>query len=117
MDKAAIISGIQSDEIRAQTIAFCSQGATLKQLKEMATIKKEVKRSVEKKRGRIAQKVNLGATKNIAVAKTIMAQVVKLPELKHHAEKFKIKNWSEYSEVTKAFYELIRILEENIGKR
>ncbi len=58
--------------------------------------------------------INLGATKSTSVVKTIVDSVLKLEELTPHAEGFKHVDWTSKSESTKAFQQLVKLLESEV---
>lgn len=114
LEKAAMIAGIKSKEIQTHAITACIDGATLKKLKiiiEQSQLKKEKPASAER-RGRQAAAIQLGVTKNIKVAKTIMDSVLKNDDLKHLTEQFKGTEWNDYKSINDAFKTLLRKLEE-----
>jgi ParB family transcriptional regulator, chromosome partitioning protein len=116
LDKAAAISSITSEDVRQRAIDLCRQGATLKQLKALSVLNKDMTINRKaKNRERTRQKVNLGATNNINVVKTIIQQVLKLPEFKDETEKFHNLNFTGYNEATHAFNQLLNMLEQKIS--
>jgi ParB family chromosome partitioning protein len=114
LEKAAVIAGITSKEIKQHAINACLEGATLKKLKtivEQSQLRKQ-RQKVSEKRGRQAVSIQLGATKNINVAKIILDSVLKNNALAHLAEQFKKIEWNDYRSINETFKILVRKLEE-----
>jgi len=118
LEKAALISGIQSASVKAHVIDACLAGAVLKKLKVIATqdVQKSkpvhVKKQLLLQRGRQATAVNLGVTKNLKVAKTIIDSLIKQSELSYFSEHVSEIDWDSYKSVTETFKRLLQKLEE-----
>lgn len=115
LEKAALVSNLESDEIQQQAIDACLNGATLKKLKNIVAqsradlYKAKIKPDT---RGRRSEAVQLGVTKNIEVAKIIFESILKnnpIPQMKDSGRKI---DWTDYKSVTTNFKQLIQKLEE-----
>ncbi|HLB42220.1 MAG TPA: ParB/RepB/Spo0J family partition protein [Gammaproteobacteria bacterium] len=116
LDKAALIAGIESPEIRKQAIAACINGSSIKGLRSIINQQRVLKKAKlvlqTSPRGRHAAKINMGATNNIEVIKKIINCVITQMQLDHHATAiFSQTNWTDFRQVTQAFRKLIEILE------
>jgi len=114
LEKAAVIAGIKSKEIKLYAINACLAGATLKKLKaivEQGQLKREKQKSSEK-RGRQATSIQFGVTKNINVAKIIIDSVLKNKALTHVTEQFNKIEWDDYKSISETFKNLLKKLEE-----
>lgn len=116
LEKAALLSNIQSPEVRQNAIDACLEGAPLKKLKIIADVgsakKQNEKSKPLAKRGRQSSAVNFGITKDINVARVIIDSVLKNSSLSHIAEYFKDVNWDDYKSITNTFKQLLQKLEE-----
>lgn len=118
LEKAALLAGIKSLELRQEAIKECLRGATLKQLKTLithASIKpSSLNSSLSKteKRGRQTTKINFGTTKNIEVAKVILDSILKNPILTPFNERFKTIDWSCHRTISDIFKHLLKTLEK-----
>lgn len=116
LEKAALIANIKSSALKQDAIQACLKGATYKKLKMMAeqdSIKTAVKeKTTPAARGRQATSVNLGATKNIAVARIIFDSVLNHNSLSHLTSHFKTTDLNDYKAITETFKDLLRKLEE-----
>jgi ParB family transcriptional regulator, chromosome partitioning protein len=114
LEKAALIADIQSATVRQQVIDACLGGATLKQLKHLAekiNTKSKPTKLIEN-RGRKTILVNLGATKNISVAKLIMDSVLSNQSLIHITENFEKTDWASHRSISENFKQLLKTLEK-----
>lgn len=117
LEKASLLSSIQTPDIRRRAIEACLAGAALKKLKIIAEQenRKTISRNISKpqlKRGRQATSVNLGMTKNIKVAKVILDSVFKNHSLTPIAGYFADVDWNDYKSITDTFKQLLKKLEE-----
>ncbi|MEO8402623.1 MAG: ParB/RepB/Spo0J family partition protein [Gammaproteobacteria bacterium] len=116
IEKAAFLAGIASEDLQAQAITACIQGASLKKLKLMVEQSKSIKsikhRLPTRSQGRQASSVSLGATKNIKVAKMILDSVLTNNSLSHIAGHFKGIDLNNYKTMSDTFKQLIKKLEE-----
>ena len=115
LDKAALIAGIDSPELRQQVIADCIAGASLKMLRSTINQQKVVKRNKTalhtSTRGRSTAKINMGATNKTDVIKTIVDSVTTQKNYQQFADVFSQVNWRDMRQASKAFRKLIEILE------
>lgn len=115
LDKAALISGIASLEMRKQAIQACINGASLKVLRSMINQNKLIQKNQTllhvTNRGRHTAKINMGSTLNTKVIKTIIESVLARKEYTKYQEVFSRINWSDLKQATKAFRKFIEIME------
>lgn len=116
LDKAALLAGVESTELRRDVLNACVQGSSLKEMRSMITQQKQIatKAKVPLKivnRGRAATKVNMGTTKQSAVVRKIVECVVAHGNYGRYAEIFNRVNWDDLKQTTKAFRKLIELLE------
>src|SRR3990167_6762646 len=120
LDKAAVIAGIDSDELRAHALTACIEGCSLKDLRKIIAksklIQKQQMLQPKVKRGRVVSRVNMGFTLNTQVVETIVYSVLNQPEFKKYADVFSKVNWVYYDQVGRAFQKLIEILEHEHEK-
>lgn len=116
LDKAALLAGVESVELRRNVLTACVDGSSLKEMRAMISQQKQIatKTKVAFKvvsRGRAAKKVNMGATTKPAVARTIVECVVANSHYGKYADIFNRVNWDDLKQTTKAFRKLIELLE------
>ncbi len=115
LDKAAMIAGINSDELRNQALQACINGCSLKELRQIISKEKQAQKKTlsesKAKRGRAMTRVNMGFTLNTYVVHTIVAAVLAQPEFKKYADVFSRVHWDQYDQAARAFQKLIEILE------
>lgn len=117
LEKAALISNIQTPIAKQQTIEACLAGASLKKLKMISEQQdsKLASRQVSKptlKRGRQALSVNFGGTKSINAAKIVIDSLLQNESLSHFSDFFSDIDWNDYKSLTDTFKHLLRTLEE-----
>ncbi len=113
LEKAAFISNIKDEETKQNIIFACLSGVPLKKLKTMAEQNRvTIIPKSQEKRGRQTSSVNLGATKNLNVAKIILSSILSNDSLAHLTDSFKNVNWSDFRSVNGTFKELLKKLEE-----
>ena len=117
LEKAAVISNIQSANLRKEALDECLNGATLKQLKsflEKDKIKPK-KNSFESfavhKAGRPTLSGNFGKTPNIRVAEIILKSVITNPDLSNFELRFDDLDFESPKSISDAFKTLVRKLE------
>lgn len=122
LDKAAIICGIDSEEVREEALKACIEGCSLKELRKIITRSKQVmkhaspmKASVEK-RGRTISRINMGFTLNTNVIQTLVESVINRIEYKKYAHNFINIDWARLDQTSKAFKTLVEILEHEFVK-
>lgn len=120
LEKAALIAKIETPATRGQALKACIEGASMNEIKNMATIDKKIKNEKflqisASKKGRQAQAINLGSTKNFEVARLLMNAVLNHSQYRHLETYFTALNWEDYSSVSRAFSQLIKVLEESVS--
>ncbi|MEO8400911.1 MAG: ParB/RepB/Spo0J family partition protein [Gammaproteobacteria bacterium] len=116
LDKAAVIAGIDSDDLRRQALQACIDGCSLKELrqiiaKEKQALKKQAVLQAKPTRGRAVSRVNMGFTLNTVVVETIVSAVLNQEEFRKYADVFSKVNWTHYDQAARAFQKMIEILE------
>ncbi len=117
LDKAALVSGIESVELRKEVLDACVQGSSLKEMRAMISQQKLLttrsKKTFNKAqtRGRQATKVNMGSTQRAAVVKKIVDCVISQNRYDKYTDVFARVNWDDLKQTTKAFRKLIELLE------
>jgi len=116
LDKAAIIAGIESPELRKEALQACVNGRTLKDLRKLIAQKKKANVAMlsskpSGKRGRLSTRINMGHTKNVSVVQTVIESVISRIEYKKYADVFLKIDWTQYEQASSAFRKLVEILE------
>lgn len=115
LDKAAIIAGISSPEIRREAIDACINGSSLKEIRNIISQHKMLKKNrialKVSTQGRSTAKINMGTTLKADVVKTIIESVVTRKEYDKYMEVFSSVNWMDLRQTTKAFRKLIELME------
>ena len=115
LDKAALIAGVASQDIRQQAIEACVSGSSLKELRSIISQQKLLKKNRvsirTSTRGRATAKINMGTTLRTEVVKTIVNSVVTQKQFDKYMEIFSHVNWADLRQATRAFRKLIEILE------
>lgn len=116
LDKAAVITGIDSPELRYEALSACVNGCSLKELRKIVArgkqdIKKRVVAGGTAKRGRAVSRVNMGHTFHPGVIQVIVESVLSRAEYKKYADKFLQVDWTHIGQATQTFKKLIEILE------
>lgn len=115
LDKAAIIAGVSSPEIRKQAIDACIGGSSLKEIRNLISQHKTLIKGKSllkaSTRGRSNSRVNLGTTLNTDVIKTIVESVICRKEYDKYLDIFSQVNWSDLRQTTNAFRKLIELME------
>lgn len=118
LDKASLIANIKPPELRKRAIEACIKGISLKALKSFITKEQHAidmaakNQFITKNKGRVATRVNLGITRYPDVAKQIIYAVLDKPEYKSFSKVFCNIDWSQHSQASNAFRNLIEILEK-----
>lgn len=120
LDKAAIISAVESSEIRRQAIQLCVNGSSLKELRKIIA-KEQIEIQAPKletvKRGRVTTRVNMGVTQHTLVVQTLVQSVLNQTPFRKFSDMFSKVDWNHFEQTTRAFKKLIEILEqEHVGK-
>lgn len=115
LDKAALIAGVASAELRKQAIEACVQGSSLKEIRSIISQQKLVKKNRESlqttQRGRTTAKINMGVTGKSEVVRTIIECVLIRKDYDKYSGIFSQVNWHDLRQATKAFRKLIELLE------
>lgn len=116
LDKAALLAGIESVDLRKNALDACVQGSSLKELRSMVSQQKSIASKAKHTfktptRGRQASKVNMGSTQRVAVVKKIVDCVISHDDFGKYTEFFTRVNWDDLKQSTKAFRKLIELLE------
>ena len=119
LDKAAVIAGIESSDLRNEAIHACMDGCSLKDLRKMITrdkqtIRKKSLQNLTLKRGRTSSRVNMGFTLKTDVIQTIVQSVLTKTEYKKYNDIFSKVDWDHFEQSTRAFRKLIEILEHEL---
>ena len=96
---------------------FIEAQAVIKSDSSLVKQPKVTARDKSKGSGRKRSSINLGATKQVLVAKTIVQAVLKEDNVKKYAADFKTTDWSCFDDSTKAFNKLLKILEKELGEK
>jgi ParB family chromosome partitioning protein len=121
LDKAAVIAGIESLDLRSEAIKACIEGCSLKDLRSLITRekqfeKKKLVKNPVSKRGRVTTRVNMGHTFKTDVVQMIVKSVLNQNEFKKYSDIFSKVNWGHIDQTARAFRKLIEILEhETVG--
>jgi len=115
LDKAALIAGVSSVEIRQRAIDACVNGSSLKELRTIITQQKGLLSKpisfLPSARGRTSAKINMGSTPKTEVVKMIVESVLTRKEFDRYADRFTKINWADLRQTAKAFRKLIEIME------
>lgn len=119
LDKAALIVGIESPEIRGEALQACIDGCSLKELRRIISqskqdLKKELSAKLSPKRGRAATRVNMGFTHNPGVVRAIVESVLEQATFKKYETIFSKVNWDHFEQTAGAFKKLVDIIEQEI---
>lgn len=118
LKKVTLLAGIEDSTLRAQITEACLAGQSLTALSQLLkrtqqTTTASAGGAVQKAmKGRKAQYVNLGKTASLPAVKKLFTAVLSQPELKTQQKRFASVKWNEPAAVTKAFKQLLQVLEE-----
>lgn len=119
LDKAALLAGVQSTDVRRQAIDACINGSSLKEIRSIISQHKMLKKNRASlhasNRGRSTAKINMGTTLHADVIKTIIESVVSRSEYDKYMEVFSQVNWLDLRQTTKAFRKLIELMEHEMA--
>jgi ParB family chromosome partitioning protein len=119
LDKAALLSNIESIDMRQNAIAACINGSSIKELRMLVSQQKSLKKDrapmQTSTRGRTTARINMGTTLRADVVKTIVSCVVQQRQYDKYMDIFAKVNWSDLRQSTKAFRKLIEILETEMA--
>jgi ParB family chromosome partitioning protein len=123
IDKAALLAVISSPTILIVALEACSQGCSLKELRNIintqnkitANNKKIIKEQLVKGSvGRKKEYVQLGKTQHPTIIKEIITAVLSQPQYRNHAELFAHIDWQHPESVSTGFKQLLNLLGENM---
>lgn len=119
LDKAALIAGIDSSDLRRQMMNACVEGISLKALRQMINQEKQQKTKRKEpstsNRGRTTAKVNMGSTAKTDVIKAIIESVLHQKAFSKYSSSFTHIRWTDLRQTTKAFRKLIEIMEQEMA--
>jgi ParB family chromosome partitioning protein len=120
LDKAAVVTGIVSPELRGIALAACADGCSLKELRKIANQSKHPPKKplalLPAKRGRAVTRVNLGSTLKTRVVQTIAMAVVGQAKYAAYSDMFTRVNWGHFDEAARAFRKLVEIMERDTAR-
>lgn len=122
LDKAAVIAGVTSPDLRKEVIQACIDGCSIKELRNMIArnkqaIKEPSLNNTNPKRGRAATRINMGYTLKTDVIEAIVSSVLTQAEFKKYTDIFSKINWGHLDQATRAFRKLIEILEHELVRQ
>lgn len=119
LDKAALIAGVSSADLRRQAIDACVSGSSLKEIRSIISQHKMLKKNraalSSSNRGRSTAKINMGVTAHTDVVKTLVDSVVSRREYDKYKDVFAEVNWVDFRQTTKAFRKLIELMEHEMA--
>lgn len=116
LEKAAVLAKLTDAQLRTKLINICIENnVSLSGLKKLIIDNDKVttilkKKSVQKP-GRQAKRVTLGYTSKVSVAKQLIESVVSKSQYANYADTFKNIDWADCTSVSKAFQNLIKLME------
>ncbi len=119
LKKAVVIASVQDPKLRKELLSENKREASLSALKKLAEhgIGADGKDTPDKpnsqKKKKIA-KVNLGATKEARVVRTVINAVLEKPEFKEYNKLFSAIVWEDLNSVSDAFRKLLKIIESQV---
>jgi ParB family chromosome partitioning protein len=119
LDKAALLSGVASPDVRAQAIQACVNGSSLKELRSIISQQKQLQKNIAQLRpstqGRNTVKINMGSTIKGDVIKTLIESVLTQRQFGKYADMFSHVNWRDLRQTTKAFRKMVELLEQEMA--
>ncbi len=120
LDKAAILAGIEREDLRQQAIEACIKGSSLKELRQMISqqrdlSKKQKQISLQDKQTRsLSRRVNMGSTGQVAVVKEIVDAILGQARYQKYVPIFSAIDWAHVKHSALAFRQLVDILEREL---
>jgi ParB family chromosome partitioning protein len=118
LEKAALIANTPSKLIQHEMISACVLGSSLKKLRSIAE-RENQKRKLEKitahveRRGRAANTIHLGMTRNVKVARVVLEALLQIRTMMQpNADKNVEVNWSDMKSINQAFRQMVKQLEQ-----
>ena len=119
LDKAALLAGVISPDVRRQAIDACVNGSSLKEIRSIISQHKMLQKNRaalhSSNRGRSTAKINMCITLNADVIKAIIESVVSRREYDKYMNVFSQVNWVDLRQTTKAFRKLIELMEHEMA--
>ncbi|MBX3710316.1 MAG: ParB/RepB/Spo0J family partition protein [Gammaproteobacteria bacterium] len=119
LDKAALIAGITSPDVRNRAISACVNGSSLREIRSLISQHKMLRKdkiSLQiSTRGRNTGKINMGSTLSVKVIKLIIESILTRGEYDKYTDVFARINWEDLRQTTKAFRQLIEIMEREMA--
>lgn len=121
LEKAAIIAGIQSRQLRKSALELCSNGATLKALKllsqqdKMRLEDKSLPSSATADFSAVSSLIHLGSTDNIKVARLLLDSLLSQANLAELASELHAIDFDNPKKLTQALRLVIKTLEQIHG--
>lgn len=116
IEKIAVISNIQSENLRKMALNECLNGASLKKLKELSKEEKIKPKSIKiepmRRAGRPSSFVNFGTTPNVKVASIIIQSVISSPEFSSLGLQISDSDCNNPKNLSDTFKTIIRKLEQ-----
>lgn len=123
LDKAAILAGIETPQLRQQAIEACIKGCSLKALRQMISqyrnlTKKQKQISLQAPTNKTAvRRISMGSTDYTMVVKEIIEVILAHARYQKYSPIFSTIDWAHYKHTTLAFRQLIDILERELVKQ
>lgn len=116
LEKAALIANLADGDARNLAIKACYEGMSKEEFRQLIHNLKRPRNPLKSQlhpRGRGAIRANMGHTKKTQVIQTIVNAVLTQPSFKRYESLFQDINWASYHHATKAFKQLVAILEDH----
>jgi ParB family chromosome partitioning protein len=120
LDKAAVLAGIEAEDLRKHAIEACITGCSLKELRQMISQQRDFSRkkkqlSLQSLTPRaLPRRVNMGSTGQIAVIKEIVETILGKTKYQKYLPIFATIDWAQVKHSALAFRQLIDILEQEL---
>lgn len=114
LEKAALVSGIDDDEIRTDMAQAAVDGFSLPKLKVLLKQKQTAGPEIrtQKVRGRVPGVINMGSTRNMKVARIVLESLCVNPNIKHITTDFQNMDLRDPKMISNTLKRLIKKLEE-----
>jgi len=115
LEKAAVIARITNLALREKVLIACTNNATLAEMRQIISSEskiKEAQKKVDGKKGRQAIRVNLGVTKSIPTARSIIEAILQVDKYKKLHVLLHDIDWNDYASITKKFQSLVNAVEK-----
>lgn len=120
LDKAAILAGIEADDLRRSAIEACIKGCNLKELRQLISQQKDLSKkqkqlALQNKHLRaLPRRVNMGSTAQVAVVKEIVNAILGQAKYQKYGPIFSSIDWAQVKHTALAFRQLVDILEREL---